>query len=275
MIEFTRLKVTNPVPDIVQGVWSLSCADQFESLKLIPDAYPEIVIPISGRIISIIGDQVFDLNKPALIGQLNKVVNVNLFPGSRFLSFKLHQWSLGDITGRQSKFLLNRIVSIDNFSPKLHDEFNFVKERILIGHDLKDVVSSCLLTFRQKIISSVSPFIKQDILEKIESVKNYDSFQSDNNIKYSKRYVEKKYAEYIGISPIQFQKVLKVKKASIDLAEKNYINLAQLSLNLGYYDLSHLYKDFKSIVSQSPKQYTSAKYPLHKNTSYLNQWDYS
>ena len=64
----------------------------------------------------------------------------------------------------------------------------------------------------------------------------------------------KRFNEEVGISPSQYNKIVRVNEA-LDTIKKNNNSLTDLSYSLGYFDQSHFIKDFKSIVGLSPKKY--------------------
>ena len=99
-----------------------------------------------------------------------------------------------------------------------------------------------------------------------------------NNISASRRYVEKLFKKNIGLTPKQFARLIRVKKASIFLQQKDFNGfLYSVSESLNYYDQSHFLKDFKMVVGSTPTQFLSKQSSLKIEgiESYLAQWDYS
>ena len=56
-----------------------------------------------------------------------------------------------------------------------------------------------------------------------------------------------------------------------------HFNIREIALRLDYYDQSHLLKDFKAVMGQSPSVYLKKQSTFSETDlmSYLDQWDYS
>ncbi|WP_274654488.1 helix-turn-helix domain-containing protein [Paenibacillus humicola] len=76
----------------------------------------------------------------------------------------------------------------------------------------------------------------------------------------STRMLQRMFGKYVGISPKWVIGRYRLLEAADRLAEGQSVDWAQLAARLGYYDQSHLIKDFKSIVGLSPEEY------IRKNT---------
>ncbi|XOV92948.1 MAG: helix-turn-helix transcriptional regulator [Bacteroidota bacterium] len=72
----------------------------------------------------------------------------------------------------------------------------------------------------------------------------------------SKSTLEQKFNREVGLSPKEFCKIEKLKNFLKNYEEfKNEMSLTQLTFKSGYYDQSHLIKDFKYYVDESPKRF--------------------
>lgn len=71
---------------------------------------------------------------------------------------------------------------------------------------------------------------------------------------YSDRYLRKKFEEYIGVSPKQFIKIVRFQNYLNEVLNQTKNELALIE-KFGYYDISHFYKEFKTMISIPPKQY--------------------
>lgn len=66
---------------------------------------------------------------------------------------------------------------------------------------------------------------------------------------------ERIFAEYIGISPKQYLKIIRFQFAIFQKLQNVNMNMTKLSYESEYYDQSHFIKDFKSMCGMTPKQY--------------------
>ncbi|MDN5397531.1 MAG: helix-turn-helix domain-containing protein, partial [Chryseobacterium sp.] len=83
---------------------------------------------------------------------------------------------------------------------------------------------------------------------------------------YSERHLERKFEDYIGLSPKKYGRIIRLHHF-IDLMNKNTVgeSIAALSDEAGYTDQSHLIKDFKSHIGLTPNQYLKTQNKLAIN----------
>jgi AraC-like DNA-binding protein len=260
----------------VQGVWTLNNNDEPDTIQLLPDGYPEIVIPLKGFVDFKIGNREYIVDNASLIGQINNPASLTAGSNSRMLFIKLYPFVTGLMVDKEAKDFRNVVCEIKNLNANLEDIISSFIQRIFgqteITNEIRLLVSELNKSYEKMVIP---PILIRDQGCKYEAVKCCNIGLQSIRTKMSKRYMEKLYEQYNGLSPIQFLKVLKVKKASILLSNGNPQNIKNISKTLGYHDNSHLYKDFKSLCNFSPKEYIANYHPITFNRSYLNQWDYS
>jgi AraC-like DNA-binding protein len=63
------------------------------------------------------------------------------------------------------------------------------------------------------------------------------------------------FTEYIGITPKEFIRVIRLQRALFLLQNSPYDNYAQLAFDCGFYDQSHLIKEFKGFSGYTPNEY--------------------
>lgn len=76
---------------------------------------------------------------------------------------------------------------------------------------------------------------------------------------YSVRYINKTFSQEFGLSPKVFCKLMRFQYllSTLNDFDKDMFdsNLAQISMELGYYDQSHMIKDFYEFTNTTPKKY--------------------
>ena len=75
----------------------------------------------------------------------------------------------------------------------------------------------------------------------------------------SQRHFERKFKATIGISPKTFAKILRFKQAVKYLHNYPHKDLATIAEECGYYDYTHLQKDFKSLSGDTPSDFRTKK----------------
>jgi AraC-like DNA-binding protein len=70
-----------------------------------------------------------------------------------------------------------------------------------------------------------------------------------------KRTLQRLFHEYVGVSPKWIIQRYRLHEAAQRLAEDPEVGLAELALDLGYWDQAHFVRDFKSVVGRPPAAY--------------------
>jgi len=69
------------------------------------------------------------------------------------------------------------------------------------------------------------------------------------------------FMQYVGTSPKEFSRIIRFQRSLYTLQTKPEISLTELSYHCGYYDQSHLIRDFKSFSGYNPSEYLSVCAP--------------
>ncbi len=72
---------------------------------------------------------------------------------------------------------------------------------------------------------------------------------------YTDRYIRKKFDQYIGFSPKEFCQIVRLQKTIQELLDFSKNIKDETVDDLGFFDKSHFYKEFKKYMSITPKQY--------------------
>jgi len=138
-----------------------------------------------------------------------------------------------------------------------------VFEKIVTCNDFMAQVSIFLEFYTKQIAKSKST--ANDLLKKhmitriIESKGQLKVKELAYDIGYSERHINHRFVEYFGISPKVFSKIIRFQYVLNKLNEfnncPNQRNLTLIAQEAGYYDQSHMYKDFSEFSNSSPGQY--------------------
>lgn len=75
----------------------------------------------------------------------------------------------------------------------------------------------------------------------------------------SRRQLERKFQQEIGLSPAHLKQLHRVKKARALIAKNPAIQLTQVAQDCGFYDQAHFIRHFQKITGQTPGQYKQRK----------------
>lgn len=101
-------------------------------------------------------------------------------------------------------------------------------------------------------LTKVIPHSLKKALELIEQ----DSVLGDlsGNFELSQRQIERLFKLWLQMTPKQYQRILRIKKAIYFLRQHNNVNLADVSQQFGFSDQAHMTREFRAIARATPRQ---------------------
>lgn len=82
-----------------------------------------------------------------------------------------------------------------------------------------------------------------------------------NKVCLGYRHFKREFQKYVGIEPKEYLRVIRFQKTLYTLQNNPNIDMGELAYLCGFYDNSHLVKDFKSMTGCSPTEYLSSRSP--------------
>lgn len=152
-----------------------------------------------------------------------------------------------------------------DFSQEINDIFINFCEKILINDEvnieqkLYKIIKKIYYSYKKKqvsyekqnlMLSSIDEFIYSNISKKV-STSSIAMF-----LGYNKSYFIREFKKRVGITPNNYIINRKIEAAKTQILTKIYENnISLLSHELGFYDQSHLNRNFKKIYGISPSKY--------------------
>jgi hypothetical protein len=276
MVTFYRYSKPHPYPKLIQGVWWLINDSKKASLELITDGYPELCFLVKGGAKITIGKTEYTLPKNYIVGNIDRYIRLDFEPNTIIISIKLMPWALPSFFNEEAHVFTNTIDALENYHmvPKL-----LLSEMGDVNTNIHSCIEKTIFPYLGELISSekqAAPVLSDNILHLF---KNIQTLSIDNKgfPNVGKRYLQKMYRKYIGLSPLKYQRLLKIKKASLILSKEKYETISSLASALGYFDLSHFNKDFQRFTNTSPKEFAEnrANSSVLMNNTYVKQYEYS
>jgi AraC-like DNA-binding protein len=168
--------------------------------------------------------------------------------------------------------LTNHGFSIDNLSlphtfddlmDKLYNTKNKKKALQLVENELLSYYDELNIPFSVKDMSPVTNYIaRQNGMVKIQDL--------EDKFRISKRWLEKQFSAQVGVSPKEFARVTRFNALLSQIFTDPSVSLNILLDEYGYYDQSHLNKDFNEFTGQTPLAYLTTR-PNNLNNMFLKQ----
>ncbi|WP_320997185.1 helix-turn-helix transcriptional regulator [Bacteroides nordii] len=156
----------------------------------------------------------------------------------------------------------NKNISIECFNDKLLME---MKEAVMDAEDNMECIKIIEYYLLKKLSSSITPKLSHEIvIQKIESDNNVSITQLSNVSNLCHRQFHRKFVQDIGISPKLLTRIIRFQKMLSILQARYENNLNELAFRCGYFDASHLVREFKEFTGYTPNEY------MHTHDTFSN-----
>lgn len=218
-----------------------------------PSGYVDIVIQISGSIITIINGKPIDMPKVEVLGQLTVPTRLTVSKGTVVLVAKIYPHA-------NCLFFPNPIAAFTNDSVDLQgvigkESAEFYSQFIDTGA-IEQKIRALESFLLQKLISNQKLLKKVTLLEQLcrQILREGDLF----NIKLlsgkyglSERYIQKLFVDNVGLAPRTFFHIHRFNK-SLQLIQSPELSLTSIAYDCGYFDQAHFIREFKRFTGATP-----------------------
>jgi AraC-like DNA-binding protein len=111
-------------------------------------------------------------------------------------------------------------------------------------------------TLRDRLATSAEPSFVEEAVERVQAHSSTLSVASlVEHIGYSHRHVADRFRKRVGLLPKRFCRVVRFQAVLSQIRELEAVNWPQVALACGYYDQSHLIRDFQEFADMTPTAY--------------------
>ena len=220
-------------------------------LLLVPDNRGELIVPFSDRInLKLIGNAKslpLNADKCYFLRPRGRGMVLTCPPEAKFLIVKINPIYAGDICRHLKE--ISRGVHFMDFS---RDSLQRLKrDRKVLQDEVEDILRS------ESVINNSSSALNTTIVASIEQIKHSSGTIKVRDIYHalnvSKSKLEQHFNREIGLTPKEFCKIEKINYFINSYKQDEDQNLTELTYKCGYYDQSHLIKDFRYFLDVSPR----------------------
>ena len=193
-------------------------------------------------------------------GQLSLPNSLVSSQGIDMIATVFHPLGLTPFFSLPTNNLYNKYIDIDDINDI---PLKNLKERISNEPD----VSICINQIELFLINRIRYFNDYNylrILNSIQQIKeNIEVKVSDlaDNACLGYRQFKREFTKYVGMDPKEYLRVIRFQKILYSLQINPDIHIADLVYICGFYDHSHLIKDFRHMSGCSPSEYLSSRKP--------------
>lgn len=198
-----------------------------------------------------IGDGIY------LVGQTTKRLKVSLMPYTKAIMVQFNPWAISLVTNLPLNEITDQYADFRDVNNAAYLKFTDADKL-----DVNAIEAKCYDVFgsffnnsaaNSTLIQALCLRLSGDLLNpslKMNDVANYAG--------YSKRYIEKKFNDHIGMAPQSFRSILRMRSLVNELDKDK--SFAEVYYKYGYYDQSHFIKSYSKIMDSRPTKFDSHQY---------------
>jgi len=171
-----------------------------------------------------------------------RIFGISFQPGAIRLLFKTpanlltnSQIEISDLLGNEGENLQDKIINCSNMEQRIWVINSFIEDKLILSHYKENNLLNSIHTIK---------FHKGNV-----NIKELSSLYC-----LSQRQFERQFNGLTGFSPKTFASIIRFEEC-VKLAYLKRKSLTELALSAGYYDQSHMIRDFRKLTGKNPKEY--------------------
>ena len=230
---------------------------------VLPDGCIDLLIntgPSFTRFDNHVGQE-FQVREYALIGQRKNAIEISQTAETTFFAIRFTPFGLKSIIPIESSELTGKMLEEDKTLKSLVDSIRHILEKKNPFHEKLQRVEEAMEK-RFNADFTIKPIIEKATRHILSVHGNFNVSTFCREYKIHKSTLEKYFLTYVGLRPKEFASIVRFNYAHSKLRNGKANSLTQLALECGYYDQSHMIKDFKRFSNSSPSKFIKANYLL-------------
>jgi AraC-like DNA-binding protein len=241
----TQISSQNPLYGIVFCYYQFNLkADSSSILHTLPDASVDVIFQYSGYRISAYAAGSYKSMVSSTFKNCDFIFGIRFHPGKLGNLFQCSAASLSE-----AHYDINDFLKGNHILTALMDANTF-EARISI---LEPFLIKRLNNYLVPLV------IEESLKQMMETDGNITIEILADKLGYTSRYLRKIFTEFVGVSPKLFCQIIRFQKSFYYYTRQDGIPLCSLAMDYGYYDQSHMNREYVKLTNESPK---SLKYKL-------------
>jgi AraC-like DNA-binding protein len=253
------------LPYIKHYLFLKSEGESIRNLRLFTDGNTGVVFTFYNNIISNFKNHELPeyLPNSFVYGQLSEFKDIYLHGETRLIIVVFQPWGINQLLGIPADKLRDYIIPTEDLfgrkgtdlQEKLSEQKNILDKLSLLNDFFIEIIK--IKTFNENLIiqASIRLIVQFKGLVSVSQLVRYTG--------YTQRHIERKFSESIGLNPKMFCNIVKLHSFLKYMKEKPASDIITgVAYEAGYFDQSHLVKEFRKYTGMTPREYV-------KNTTKL------
>ncbi len=212
-------------------------------------------------------------------GLITKPLSAKVFAGTHVLCLVLKPITVYHFLKESATSMVNQGYSFETLG--LHTYFDGLIDQLHGKTDINSILELVEQYFIQYFSALHIPFSVKDMTPVMNYIERHKGIvqvkQLEEKFHISERWLEKQFLVQVGLSPKEFARLTRFKSLLLDTMTTPSVSWSKMVYDYGYYDQSHLIRDFKSYTGQSPtaflQQIVPTDAPLRVNTFFYDLYE--
>ncbi|HKP70295.1 MAG TPA: helix-turn-helix domain-containing protein [Pyrinomonadaceae bacterium] len=255
-MNYQESRPTSDLCQIVKCYWALEYDKQHGSQPelVLPDGCPEIVFNLSDRFLRVHSDSEERQPGTLFAGQMSRSIMLRPSGSVKLFGVRLQPAGASSLVNFPVSEITDAIVGFDDACGR---EGRELEERL----NLATTFEERIWIFEAWVRTKRSQTVNRDQLASEASLLIAEGRGSHsistiaNRIGVSERRLERHFKHRIGISPKTFSRIVRFQAVVRSVQNDMTVDVLETALDLGYYDQSHLIRDFREFSGITPQAF--------------------
>ncbi|HSR19066.1 MAG TPA: helix-turn-helix domain-containing protein [Ignavibacteriaceae bacterium] len=262
-LKFEFINPSDQLKDYVKHFWFLE-GNTSKTLRALADGSPGIIFHQAEN--GLFLNQTKKLSTIFLYGQTVKPIEMNAEGKFRMVGLHFHPHVMKALFGFHANELTDTCLDLSMYS---YASGMNLKEKLINTESVTEqikTISEYLTGIIKKKKIQVDQSIHFAIHHLISSNGNMELGELRKTLNLSQRTFERKFEQYVGISPRLFARICRFQASLNQLNNKNYLKLSDIAFDNSYSDQPHFIRTFKEFSGHSPSEFQKQSHQVLQNT---------
>jgi len=260
MVNYRQIQPSFPVSTFVQCYWLLedNSSPHSSVQRIVPDGCPELILnlgcPFEGQ-----KEEGEWSSQPQFFfaGQITRPMFIRSNGPAKVLGVRFHPFGARRVLKIPAHETTNLIVPLEDLAPTLHQKLLRLGELNTVTQQLAFVDQ----VLRESALANADSQIEIAVNQMMSSpmVAGLDQLAALSNL--GLRQFQRRFKEEVGMSPKLFWRIQRFQQVFQALNTPNS-SWVEAAMHCGYYDQSHLIRDFKDFSAETPSVLLAAESDL-------------